>query len=49
MTKIVSIKLEEKEVQVLKQYARRNGLVFSSFIASILKQEVKNIKKEKQN
>ena len=49
MTKIVSVKLEEEDVQVLKQYARKHGLVFSGFIVSILLHAVKSIKKENQN
>ena len=48
MTKTVSVKLEEEEVKVLKQFARKNGMMFSSFIRVILQDTIKNIKKEQQ-
>lgn len=44
MTKIVSVKLEEEDVKILKQFTRKNGYMFSSFIKAILLDTVKNIK-----
>ena len=48
MTKTVSVKLEEEEVKVLKQFAKKHGYLFSSFVKVILQDTIKNIKKEQE-
>ena len=48
MTKTVSVKLEEEEVKVLKEFAKKHGYLFSSFVRVILQDTIKNIMKEQQ-